>query len=90
MTQITKGQYRVGVSFNPSGDETVTEIKRLAALLIDAIDGIPMIPGIGKDDPIDVDHAEWLNERNRLKALAMTAVEDGAMWAVKAATKPQR
>ena len=30
------------------------------------------------------------NEAGRLKALAQTAVEDGAMWAVKAATKRER
>jgi hypothetical protein len=68
---MTKGEYRVGITFNPSNDDTVSKIKRLAADLIDLIETIP----------VDVE------ERIRLKALAQTAVEDGAMWAVKAATK---
>lgn len=74
----SKGEYRVGLSFNPSGDDTVSDIKRRAASLIDLIDTIPS----------DRDTARG-NEVGRLKALAQTAVEDAAMWAVKAATKPE-
>jgi tRNA G18 (ribose-2'-O)-methylase SpoU len=70
---MTKGEYRVGITFNPSNDDTVSKIKRLAADLIDLIEGI--------DDQAN------LGEIIRLKSLAQTAVEDGAMWAVKAATK---
>lgn len=69
----TKGEYRVGISFNPSADSTVDQIKRAAADLIDLIEGIDA-----------TDHGE----KARLKATAQTAIEDGAMWAVKAATKP--
>lgn len=68
---MTKGEYRVGINFNPSNDDTVGRIKRLAADLIDLIETIP------------VDY----EERIRLKSLAQTHIEDGAMWAVKAATK---
>ncbi len=75
----TKGEYRVGISFNPSQDDAVRRIKRAAADLIDMIDSIPS----------DRD-SERGNEAGRLKALAQTAIEDGAMWAVKAATKPER
>lgn len=75
----TKGEYRVGISFNPSASGTVDEIKRKAADLIDLIEGIPS----SRD-------SEQGNEAGRLKALAQTAVEDAAMWAVKAATKPER
>lgn len=75
----TKGEYRVGISFNPSASGTVDEIKRKAADLIDLIDSIPS----------DRD-SERGNEAGRLKALAQSAVEDAAMWAVKAATKPER
>ena len=75
----TKGEYRVGISFNPSQDDAVGRIKRLAADLIDLIDTIPS----------DRD-SERGNEVGRVKALAQTAIEDGAMWAVKAATKPER
>lgn len=75
----TKGEYRVGISFNPSQDDAVSRIKRAAADLIDMIDSIPS----------DRD-SERGNEAGRLKALAQTSIEDGAMWAVKAATKPER
>lgn len=71
---MTLGEYRVGISFNPSGDDEVARIKRAAADLIDLIRGIP-------------DGSDYAPERKRLKALAMTHVEDAAMWAVKAATK---
>jgi hypothetical protein len=53
----------------------VNKIKRAAADLIDLVEGIaPTSDG----------------EIARLRALAMTHIEDGAMWAVKAATKPAR
>lgn len=70
---MTKGEYRVGIDFNPSNDDLVGRIKRAAADLIDLID---TVPGEG--------------ERVRLRALAVTAVEEAAMWGVKAATKPSR
>jgi len=69
---MSKGEYRVGVSFNPSGDLWVDEIKVSAAELIDLIEDIPDLE---------------MTERKRLKALAQTEVESAAMWAVKAATK---
>lgn len=71
---MTRGEYQVGIDFNPSADDMVGQIKRKAADLIDLIDSV------------DAEHPE----RFRLKALAITAIEEGAMWAVKAATKPPR
>jgi hypothetical protein len=72
---MTLGEYRVGINFNPSKDPVVDAIKRAAADLIDLI-----------DTNVLGDNAEVA----RLKALAMTHIEDSAMWAVKAATKPAR
>ena len=72
----TKGEYRTGISCNPSGDDLVARIKRASADLIDLIETIPS----------DRDSAVG-NERGRLKALAQTEIESAAMWAVKAATK---
>jgi hypothetical protein len=69
---LTKGEYRVGLSFNPSGSEMVDRIKRMTADAIDLIETIP-------------DHDE--GEIKRLKAQAQTVAEDAGMWAVKAATK---
>lgn len=86
---MTKGEYRVGINFNPSNDDMVGKIKRAAADLIDLIEAIPM-PEVA-DDMTD---AEWaktmdhLSEVVRLKSLAQNHAEDAAMWAVKAATKP--
>lgn len=75
---MTKGEYRVGINFNPSGDDLVGQIKRQSADLIDLIDSI-IVPGAPD---------AYAGEVARLKALALTHVEDAAMWAVKAATKP--
>jgi len=76
---MTKGEYRVGISFNPSHADNVGLIKRHAADLIDLIEGIDSI-GAHEYGPNP--------EVARLKALAQTAIEEAAMWAVKAATKP--
>lgn len=75
----TLGEYRVGIAFNPGGNTLVDEIKRRAAELIDFVNALPK-----PEDP------PTLAECSRLIALASTHIEDGAMWAVKAATKPQR
>ncbi len=73
----TLGEKRVRVDFNVSKDAYVSEIKQKAAELINLIDSAANKP-------------EWndetLKEWSRLKALALTAFEEGAMWAVKAAT----
>lgn len=69
---MTKGEYRVGIDFNPSGNPEVAQIKQASADLIDVIDALD-------------DHGS--GEIKRLKAQAQTQIEDGAMWAVKAATK---
>ena len=74
---MTKGEYRVGINFNPSNDDMVGQIKRAAADLIDLIESIP------NDGETD----QYV-EVSRLKALAQTEIENAAMWAVKAATNP--
>lgn len=78
---MSKGAYRVGLSFNPSSNSVVDQVKKLAAELIDLIDTIE--PPAIENGPV----ALLDGEVARLKALAMTNVEDAAMWAVKAATK---
>lgn len=80
----TKGEYRVGITFNPSASGLVDELKRKAADLIDMIEDIAVPPAINDDEQLRS------AEICRLKALAQTAAEDAAMWAVKAATKPER
>ena len=80
---MTKGEYRVGITFNPSSDDKVAQIKHAAADLIDLIETIPW-PQYAPDEEVDGSH---IGEIGRLKALAQTEIESAAMWAVKAATK---
>jgi len=72
MGKSTLGEIRVRVTFNPSGDTKVSEIKVKTAELIDLVAGLETETG--------------RSERNRLIALAETAYEEAGMWAVKAAT----
>lgn len=64
---MTIGTDRVRLSFNPSANKEVEEIKHLTADLIDRCEALKAKDG-------------------RLAALAQTAYEEAAMWAVKAAT----
>ena len=69
--QMTIGEERVRISFNPSSDSMVDQIKGKAAELIDLCESMKAgAPG----------------EKVRCVAMAQTCIEDGAMWAVKAAT----
>jgi hypothetical protein len=74
---MSLGEDRVRITFNPSNSDPVADIKQRAAELIDLIN----------EWPKPADPAK-LGEFNRLVALASTGFEDGAMWAVKAATMP--
>lgn len=73
----TLGERRVRVDFNNTKDDYVNLLKEKSAELIDIIDKAANNPRW--DD-------ETLGEWKRLKSLAMTSIEEGAMWAVKAAT----
>lgn len=79
---LTLGEYRVGVTFNPSKSELVDAIKRQAAALLDLIESGPTDIGLA-----NAEHQAVNAERARLKAIAITNVETAAMYAVKAATK---
>lgn len=80
---MTRGEYRVGINFNPSADDMVDRIKRTAANFIDLIDEIPSLGAETEEQLV------LAGEVARLKALAQTHIEDAAMWAVKAATKQE-
>ena len=87
---MTKGEYRVGISFNPSGDDMVGQIKRAAANLIDLVESIEIPVHHSDDDEAataEFHQASQASEIRRLKALAQTDIETAAMHAVKAATK---
>lgn len=81
MDKQTLGDYRVGRSFNPSGNPLVDEIKQRSAELIDLIASVEL--------KLPEAHPRHLAEFNRRKAHAMTLVNDACMNAVGAATLPQ-
>jgi hypothetical protein len=72
---MSLGTDRVRVSFNLSKDSLVDQIKELTAELIDLC-----------HENSRAGQNEKSPEELRLWALAMTAYEEAAMWAVKAAT----
>lgn len=78
------GEYRVGISFNPSGNVLVDKIKQKTADLINLLQDFK--ESIPDKSPTDSNKFNY-QEVSRLIALAQTHYEDSAMWAVKAVTK---
>ncbi len=74
MKPQTIGEHAVGVSFNPSGNAQVDDVKRRCAELID------LLEAAASSNPLDP----------RCAAIAQTCFEEAAMWAVKAITKQPR
>lgn len=71
---LTFGEQAVGLTFNPSGDEKVTELKKHFAAIIDILND---------------DRGNERDERARLASVAITETQTAQMWAVKAVTFPQ-
>lgn len=69
---MTYGEKAVGLTFNPSGDSTVDELKRLYAKIIDICDS-------GREH-------DARPEAKRLYSVAITDAQTAQMWAVKAVT----
>jgi hypothetical protein len=69
--ELTFGEKAVGVTFNPSKNEAVDEIKRVYA---DIIDGLHFLRG------------QSTGEKARLASIAITEAQGAQMWAVKAVT----
>lgn len=74
MEELTFGMKAVGLTFNPSGDEKVTEIKKLYAKIIDWM------------AEVRNEQTTWPSERSRLCSVAITEAQTAQMWAVKAIT----
>ena len=74
MSEKTLGERRVRIDFNVSGETAIDEIKAKTADLINIVKACPIER-----------HCEP-GESARLQALAMTAYEEAAMWAVKMVT----
>ena len=81
---MTYGENAVGLTFNPSGDTRVTEIKRASAALIDSLkrelDQEPTY-GVTGDTEMRV-----YSERGQLLIEAIRQIQTAQMWAVKAVT----
>lgn len=71
-TETTYGAKAVGLSFNPSGDPVVNELKRLFSEIIDICNNMRIECANG--------------ERARLYSVAITEAQTAQMWAVKAQT----
>lgn len=82
---MTIGEWKVGISFNPSRNTNVDRIKTGASQLIDLV--LEMRSELTEANAGDPGSSQLNAEINRLCALAMTGIEEAAMWAVKAATK---
>jgi hypothetical protein len=72
MKEMTYGEKAAGLTFNPSGDAQVNEIKGLYARIIDICDTLRKEAGPG--------------EKGRLLSVAITEAQTGQMWAVKGVT----
>lgn len=69
---LTFGERAVGLSFNPSGDENVLEMKRRSAALIDNVNAL-------REDSTD-------GEVKRMCSVAITKLQEAQMWVTKAQT----
>ena len=72
MSVKTLGERRVRIEFNPSANSKVDQIKTKSAELINLVESLRTHLGE--------------SEQGRLISLAQNSFEEGAMWAVKAAT----
>ena len=69
---LTYGEKAVGLNFNPSNDSAVDRIKQKAAALIDELN--------------DLREASTNGEEKRMYSIAITEIQSGQVWGVKAAT----
>ena len=72
MSELTFGQKAVGISFNPSGDPEINEIKEAYADIIEKMN--------------DLRNSTMSTEIKRMASLAITDAQTSQMWAVKALT----
>lgn len=70
--EMTYGEKAVGLTFNPSGDSKVQEVKELYAKIIDVCNDLLTEAGQG--------------EKGRLLSVAITEAQTAQMWAVKGIT----
>lgn len=83
---LTLGERRVRVEFNPDALDTVALIKNKSAELINYCQAMRNDEVVKPENNTPHALQENAGEKFRLLALAQTAFEEAAMWAVKAAT----
>lgn len=71
--ELSFGEKAVGLTFNPSGDLLVNQIKNIFAAAIDQMNDLRHDPATSP-------------EKKRLCSIAITELQGAQMWAVKAAT----
>jgi hypothetical protein len=74
--ELTFGQKAVGLTFNPSGDPVVNDLKTKAAAFIDACQEL-------RSKAV---YVGTQSEVARMASIAITEAQTAQMWAVKAAT----
>ena len=77
--KLTFGQKAVGLTFNPSGDVNVNDIKKQYALIIDTLN-------LMREDIKKSEDDGQNGERIRLLSISITEAQSAQMWAVKAIT----
>ncbi len=83
---LTLGEKRVRTKFNPSSTGLVDTIKQHSAGLIDLCQAMRNDEAAKPENDTPEKLQTNAGEKFRLIALAQTAYEEAAMWAVKAAT----
>ena len=74
--ELTFGEKAVGLSFNPSGDERVNEIKAISARLFDIVEqSVPADDGTLKTA-----------RKRKMRDAALQSIITAQMWAVKVIT----
>jgi len=79
--KFTFGEKAVGLSFNPSNDDTVYKIKKHYADLIDLLNSL-------RENELLIGKAGGVinQEKVRMYSVAITEAQTSQMWAVKAET----
>jgi hypothetical protein len=77
----TFGEKAVGLSFNPSNDDKVGNIKKSCAAVIDVLNDERNAIKSSKDEDDGQN-----GERIAMLTIAIRAIQDGQMWGVKAVT----
>lgn len=76
---LSFGEKAVGITFNPGGNEKVNRIKQEVANMIDFLH-------YEREEILKLNPTPDLREQVRMLSVAITELQTGQMWAVKAIT----